>query len=87
MLRLFFFLLIDIYIECYLSVNCFILIFVGRYLVVGLYCDRNGYGEVIVYRGRLCIYILNRYLWNLYEFMCIFEVDYLFFLLIINIRM
>lgn len=78
MLRLFLSPLTDIYTECYLSANCFILIFVGRHLVAGLYCDRNGHGEATVHRGRSCTHILNRYLWNLYESMCTSEALFIF---------
>lgn len=78
MLRLFLSPLTDIYTECYLSANCFILIFVGRHLVAGLYCDRNGHGEATVHRGRSCPHILNRYLWNLYESMCTSESLFIF---------
>lgn len=78
MLRLFLSPLTDIYTECYLSANCFILIFVGRHLVAGLYCDRNGHGEATVHRGRSCTHILNRYLWNLYESVCTSESLFIF---------
>lgn len=78
MLRLFLSPLTNIYTECYLSANRFIMIFVGRHLVAGLYCDRNGHREATVYRGRSCPHILNRYLWNLYESMCTSEALFSF---------